>query len=180
MTPENSYNGDALYRTLARAIYLAAGIFLGLWLLDAMLAVVLFFAIAFIFAIALNPPVMWLEAHRMPRAVAVLLVCGVILAVTVGLGWLVVPRLIHEASGLAEQVPEYVTLLQRRAADGLKDYPAAQERLRFDPEMMRRLLPSMQVALTRIGRYSLSLLAGALFGLVLACTVIYTLTRPLL
>ena len=46
---------DRLYRTLARAIWLAAGVFLLFWFLDAITLVVLFFAVVTILALALNP-----------------------------------------------------------------------------------------------------------------------------
>lgn len=177
MTTPDRQPEDTLYRALSRAVFLATGIFLTLWFLDAVVVVVLLFATAFIFAVALNPPVMWLEARKVPRPVATLLICLAIAAATGALGWLVVPRIAVEVSGLASQLPEYAVSLQKRAVTWVSAYPDLAERLRLDEELIQRLLP-MKVALARVGRTSLSLLLGVAFALLLASTVIYTLACP--
>lgn len=177
MTTPDRQPEDTLYRALARAILLATGVFLALWFLDAVVVVVLLFATAFIFAVALNPPVMWLEERKVPRPVATLLVCLAIAVATGALGWLVVPRIAAEVSDLASQLPQYAVSLQKRAVTWVSAYPQLAERLRLDEGLIQRLWP-MKVALARVGRTSLSLLLGVVFALLLVSTVIYTLACP--
>lgn len=169
---------SSLYRALARTIYLAAGVFVFVWFLDAITLVLLFFLIALILTLALNPPVTWLERKKVPRVLAALLVLGMLGALTVGLGALVVPRLADEASGLAESLPAYATQLQSRAADVVDHYPRLAQRLRPDGDLLRQWTPVLQTALARVGRYSLSILGALVFGLLLFSTVVYSLANP--
>lgn len=168
---------DTLFRALQRAIALATGIFLTLWFLDAVVVVVLLFATAFIFAVALNSPVMWLQSHKVPRMTATLLVCLSIAGLLGALGWFVVPRIADEVGALVAQLPEYSLLLQKRAARWIAAYPELEQRLRYDESLVRRLF-SVQTVLTRVGVYSLSLLVSAVFGLLLTCIVVYSLACP--
>ncbi len=177
MTDSHRPPPDTLFRALQRAIALATGIFLTLWFLDAVVVVVLLFATAFIFAVALNPPVMWLESRKVPRVAATLLVCGAIVVITGALGWIVVPRIADEVASLVAQLPEYSQLLQKRAARWIAAYPELQERLSFDEGLVRRFL-SVQTVVARIGVYSLSLLFGVAFALLMGCIVVYSLARP--
>jgi len=66
------------------------------------------FLIAFIVAYALNPVIEWLEKRRIPRLLVVFGIVGVILGAMVGIGILIVPRLIVESGELAANVPQWI------------------------------------------------------------------------
>lgn len=178
MQPDAQPQEDRLYRTIARSIWLAAGVFLLFWFLDAVTFVVLFFAVVTILALALNPPVRWLEKHKWPRWAGMLLVFAVILAIAGGLGWLVIPRLLTELQALVIQLPDYAVSLSDRAAAWLRDYPQLRDRLQLDDRTIGRLLPTVQSFLMRVGQYTLSLLGLLVFAILLFSTVMYALARP--
>ncbi len=67
------------------------------------------FIIAFLFAYALNPVVEWLTSKKLPKTLVILLIVGGILAMMVGVGLLIIPRLVDEASQLAANVPSWIT-----------------------------------------------------------------------
>ena len=167
-----------LYSTLARAMYLAAGLVLAFWFLDAVTLTLLLFAFATIIAIALNPPVTWLEERKVPRVAAALLVCLGIALLLGFLGWLVVPRLADQVSALWESLPGYFDSLMERVTQLLPGDSRLEELLRLDGDSFRRLIPSIQTALVRVGRLSLSLVGLLLFGIILISTVVYLLANP--
>ncbi len=178
MQPEESFHEDRLYRTIARSIWLAAGVFLLFWFLDAITFIVLFFTVVTILALALNPPVRWLEQRKWPRWAGTLLVFAVIAAIGGGLGWLVIPRLLAELQTLVTQLPDYAISLADRVSSGLRDYPQLRERLQLDEAAVGRLLPTVQSFLMRVGQYTLSLLGLLVFFILLVSTVMYALIKP--
>ncbi|MEN6584198.1 MAG: AI-2E family transporter [Armatimonadota bacterium] len=178
MSQDRQLSTDDLYRTLRRAILFAAGLYALFLLIDAATFIILFFLLAVVLAMALNPPVTWLEQHRVPRAVAVLIVI-VLVAVLLGLlAWLVVPRVAAQSAVLASDVPGYVTSLVNRASSFFEDYPQIRERLSLSGKAAQKALPSAWSILARIGRYSLSAITLAIFIVVLISTVIYMLSNP--
>lgn len=182
MAQEPERRADNLYRALSRAIFLAAGLFLFIWFIKEALLAILFFGVAFILALALNPPVTWLEKHGIGRVWGTLLVMLGCLAVTAGVGALVVPRLAEQISTLADQAPHYINQFNRRAVAWLEHYPRLQEDVQHlvgsDHEIMKRVAPLMQTFLARVGGYTLSLVGIIILLLLLLTTVIYTLVQP--
>jgi putative permease len=116
-----------LFQSLARALYLAAGLVVLLWFAYEIQRVLLLLLLALILALALNAPVSWLERRKVSRGVATLLVFLGVVAVAGLLGWLVVPRLLDEMPALMEQVPELIERLTERAAVLLEHPQIAQQ-----------------------------------------------------
>lgn len=103
----------------AGALVLALALLGLIWLLAQPLALVLF---GIVFAAALAPIVDWLD-QWMPRIVAILLVYLLLIALFVGIGWLVLPPLVSEVRSFIGDVPDYIeeveTLLdESRFLDG--------------------------------------------------------------
>lgn len=167
---------DPLYPTLARAVWLAAGLLLLYRFLDAASTALLFLAIAVILAVALNAPVSWVQARGLPRWAALTLVTMGLVTVAASLGWLVLPRLAGEATALAESLPETAQRLQERAERFLGENPGLGGNVELPaPE---DLLPSLQAVVTRVGRYTLSAVGFLIFLVLLATLVIFMVARP--
>lgn len=66
------------------------------------------FIVAFFIAYAIDPVVDWLTLRRLPRLLVVLLIIGFIVSVMVGVGIIVVPRLVLEVGELASNVPRWM------------------------------------------------------------------------
>lgn len=56
---------DEIYRTVAKSLYLLAGIVILLWFLYEIITVLLIFTLALILAIVLNAPTTWLESRKL-------------------------------------------------------------------------------------------------------------------
>ena len=182
MPDENPSQAEVLYRALSRAILLAAGVFLLFWFTYEALLAVLFALTSFILALALNPPVVWLEKRGLGRVWATLLVMLAVLAVSGAVLAVVVPRLASQLSILAANVPGYAQQLNARALEWLEGAPvlreAANDFLSSDRQLLSRVGPLAQGLLARVGGYTLSLIGVMIFGLLLLSTVIYTLVQP--
>ncbi|HZO91282.1 MAG TPA: AI-2E family transporter [Chthonomonadaceae bacterium] len=169
---------DQLYRVLSRIVYLAVGVFLAIWFLDAITFVLLLFVTAAIIAIALNPPVTWLEDKGVSRALGTALVCLVVAVVLGLIGWLVVPRLIQQGTVLAENLPRYASDMSNRLARLLRHYPAAQQSVKYNAQNLTQLLPSFKTILWGIGQYSITALSVIVVGIVMLSVIIYMLAHP--
>jgi predicted PurR-regulated permease PerM len=169
---------ERLYRTLAKAILLAAGVYVLLWFLDATVTIILVFIAAFVLAIALNAPVQWMEKRRIPRPVGALAVLLLSLAAVVFVFWMVVPEVVKQVTHLVEGLPKISKDLQRQSALFLARYPEIQTHIGEEGLSLQKLLPDMQTTMLRVGRYTLSLVGAILFGVILVTIVLYSLVRP--
>ncbi len=167
-----------LYGALSRTVWLAAGLFLVFWFLDAIILVMLMFAFALILAMALNPPVNWLEGRKVPRVVGTLMVGLGVVMVIGALGWLVLPRIAGQLEALAASAPDYLASVADRVSDFLADYPGVEERLSADSQDIGRLLPTVQALVSRVGRYSLSLLGMLVLGIAVVSMAVYMVANP--
>ncbi len=120
-------------------------------------------AAALLFAVALNRLVEWLRAHRVPRGAAIALVMVGVLGGLVGLGFLIVPPVIDQATALGSDWPRIVSELEHSAAYRYATHHAA-----------------MQGVLDHIGRAApqalgtvLSVLRGSVTALVALVTVLF-------
>jgi putative permease len=132
-----------------------------------------------ILAMALNVPVTWLADHRVPRVAGTLLVEGLLLALLVGVGALVLPRLTDQITILADNLPDYGTSLTEWAAGVLgTDAQTVRDRLTDASGSVERLLPTAQAVLSRIGGYTLTLLTGLILVIAVLSMTTYAVVNP--
>jgi len=167
-----------IFRALARAVFLAAGLLVLAWLLRQMVWVFLFFTLALILALALNAPVTWLERRGWKRLLAAIAVFASLVALLVGVGYLIIPSLIREATALLVVLPVQGMALLDRLAEFLIDYPEIEQQLRLDAQTAQQFLPWVVGTLRNLWYYGLSLVLIVLMGLVLAGIVLYMVLDP--
>src|SRR5215467_2832895 len=96
------------------------------WLLYRLQEIIVWTILALFLAVALGPPVNWLNAHRVPRALAILTMYAAVLLVIAALGILVVPPLGQEVAQLFHALHQpggLTALVDRLAAPiGLGDF----------------------------------------------------------
>jgi predicted PurR-regulated permease PerM len=101
--------GLPVYYALLLAILTVVAIYLIVELRDVL--VLLF--ISLLFAAAAARPAAWLARFRIPLGIAVIMVYLAVLAVIVGIGWLVVPPLLSEVAAFGDNLPHYIERLER-------------------------------------------------------------------
>jgi predicted PurR-regulated permease PerM len=105
-------------KTACGLIGVGVGIVVALWALAKVWPVFLILICALILAGTLGPIVVWLEQRRVHRGAAILIVLLGLLAVLVGIGFLVIPALITEGKHLMKEAPDF----QRRLADYMQQH----------------------------------------------------------
>lgn len=167
-----------LTRSLLRIVLFVAAVVIALWFLSTVLSIVLLFLTAFIFSLALNGPVTWLERQGWRRGLAVLAVLLGLLAATFGVAWLIVPRLVSEVGGLVEQLPALARRLAELLTAVTGAIPGLEDAFTLGESSLREALPSFGEFLGRIGSWSLSALGALVFVIVLISAMIHSLLRP--
>lgn len=168
---------QAIFHGLRRSLWLAAAIFLFFRFADNLILLLLFFLLSAVLAIAMAPPVNWLEDRKVPRPLGTILVLLLIGGLTVGIGAMVFPRVADDAARLANDLPTYIASVADRAELLLDDYPAVRENL-DDPELVSRASAAASGFLMRIGRTTIDVFIGILAFLVLISIVGYSVANP--
>jgi len=169
---------ESRYAALSKAILLAAGLVVLLWLCYQVSGVLLLFLFTIIFSLILNAPTTWLVDHKVPRPLAALLVFGAALGLLGLLGWLAVPRIAEQLSELARNLPTYTQNLSTQLSSLFEEYPQLQKHLHFDEESLTEELPSVPALLQRAGQFSLSALGFVFMLIVLLSMVLYMVITP--
>jgi putative permease len=177
-TPPVSSRELDIFRALANAVLLAAGVVALFWFMIRITWVILFFTLALVLALALNAPVTWLEKRGTSRLLATLAVFGVLGVLVALLGWLIVPPLIREITALVNSLPVHAAALADRVADLLSDYPEVQQQLQIDTQTASQFVPWVMNTIRNIWYYGLSLVLLLVLGLVLFGVILYMVLDP--
>lgn len=171
-------SSDALYRALARALYLAVGLFLLLWFINTVRLVAIFFLLAVILFMGANPMVTWGEKRGLPRHLGMIALLVATAAVLVILVLLVMPPISAQVQQLVANVPSYQASLHAWARNTLAPYPSLQALFApantAGPEALQRL----GGLLTRLGRYTLTTFEAILILFVMTVLILYMLSDP--
>lgn len=174
---ESKELSNAIYRALAKAIYLGAAVFLICSFLDAISVIVLFFLIAVIFAVGLSPVVNWLETKRVPRLVGTLALLIALAGIGGGILALVIPRIANEMEHILENSQRYGQAISQRAEALIGKYPALEETLN-SPKVKDSLTDFAATLIPKVGRFSLTAIGLLLGLLVLTALIAYMLAMP--
>ena len=114
------------YEDLRRFLFLLLGLALTALLIRAISDILILFTVVFFLAMVLNPIVSWLEKRGLRRGLSVLLVMLGLVGTIVGLGFLVVPPLVEQVSGLVSKAPTYSEGIERQMKGLIERFPALQ------------------------------------------------------
>lgn len=152
-----------LYIALAKAIYLATGLFVFLWFLYEISLVLLAALLALILAVAINAPVTWLEQRGWRRGGATAVAFLSLLGLTALVLWVVIPRLAAEIPELVERLPALIEEVVEHATAVVGPIPALQEQLGRLVDLVIGLLEGIWPALAAAVVFGLFILAMALY-----------------
>ncbi len=163
------------YRISSKFLYIAAGIFVALWFLHAVIGVVLLLFFAIVITIVLNAPVTWLQQRKVPRTLAALIVFFGVLAIFAGIGWMVLPRIVTQVRLLIANLPGYLDKLNLQVAEWLGQYGSAQQNAVASTTPVTDQLSSV---VSQVGVYSMGFFQNLLTVIFFFCLVIYMLIDP--
>jgi predicted PurR-regulated permease PerM len=135
------------YRSIL-AVALTVG---GIWLLDLLLPILVVIVLALILVGTLNPPIGWLQRHRLNRSLSIAIVffaCGI---VTVGLGLITIPSLVDQIGQTIGHLPEIQKSLARALESHRLTEPLANAIRNFKPEDRMKSLNATAAVTASLG-----------------------------
>lgn len=176
------------YEDMRRFLLLVVSLILLAFAVVALAKIVLLFTIVFFLAMVLNPLVTWLEKRGLKRGLGVLLVMGALVAVIIGIGFLVVPPVMEQVNDMARNVPAYRQRIESQLQTVIEKYPSLGTALPGGgsiadldqagaqlAEMLGKFGPGMGGQL--LAR-TLGLLGGIFFGLLALLLTSFVLANP--
>jgi predicted PurR-regulated permease PerM len=128
--PEHENQHAPLSYHGARRIVWLVFLLVIVWLiLRALQPVILLFALVFLLAMVLNPIVVWLEKHHVPRFVSVILLMLALIAVTTTIIVFAIPPLARQTQELVRSAPSVWHGIRIRIESLTLNYPAVREAL---------------------------------------------------
>ena len=181
--PPDGMTEAGAWRVASRTVLLVLALLLGLWLVVQLRTVVVQVLLAIILAAGMTPLVDRFSATRPfgrwrpPRALVVLALYLVLIALLLLLGLLIVPPLVAEIEDLASGLPSNVEDLRARLRTLPSQYPFLPANLeegigRQLQSMATQLLGLLSQALV-VARLALGLLSGALSGIFVLILALY-------
>src|SRR5207244_4223072 len=117
------------YRGAHRVVWLAFLLIIAWLILRTLRPVILLFALVFLLAMVLNPIVVWLQKHHIPRFVGVILLMLALVAVTTTITVFAIPPLARQTQELVRSAPSVWQGIRTRIESLTKNYPAVREAL---------------------------------------------------
>src|SRR5438552_16963878 len=118
-----------MYHGARRIVWLIFFLFI-LWLiLRALQPIILLFALVLLLAMVLNPIVIWLQKHHVPRFVSVILLMLVLVAVTTTIVVFAIPPLTRQTQELIRSTPRVWQGIRTRIESLTASYPEVREAL---------------------------------------------------
>jgi len=171
-------NSENLYKSLAKAIFLAAAVVIILWFLIKVVSAILLLLFAIVLALIINQPVTWLEKKKIKRGWASLIVFGAMLLLMALLVWFIGPKISEQLSALINNLPEYGSNLSKTVGSWFSGYPEIQREIKTGANDVSKWMPSVPKTLVQVGNFSLSLLGGLVILIIFISMVVYAVANP--
>ena len=115
------------YHGAWRIVWLVFFLFIVWLILRALQPVILLFALVLLLAMVLNPIVVWLQKHRVPRFLGVILLMLALIAVATTIIVFAIPPLARQTQELVRNAPEVWQGIRIRIESLTRNYPAVRE-----------------------------------------------------
>jgi len=123
------------YHGAWRIVWLVFLLFIVWLILRALQPVILLFALVFLLAMVLNPIVVWLQKHRIPRFIGVILLILALVTITTTIIVFAIPPLARQTQELVRSAPSVWQGIRTRIEWLTQNYPAVREALPRTDEM---------------------------------------------
>src|SRR3989475_9403459 len=166
------------YYGARRIVWLVFFVFI-IWLvLRALQPVILLFALVFLLAMVLNPIVVWLQKHYIPRFVSVILLMLALVAVTTTIIVFAIPPLARQTQELVRSAPSVWQGIRTRIESVTQNYPAVREALPRTDEMAGKVGAAAGTVGNILLRSTLGLVGGVASALLAILLLVFVLANP--
>src|SRR5438045_4120750 len=166
------------YHGVWRIVWLVFLLFI-IWLIvRALEPVLLLFALVFLFAMVLNPIVVWLQKHHVPRILGVFLLMLVLIGVTSTIVLFAMPPLSRQTQELVRSAPNVWQGIRSRIESLTQNYPAVREALPRTDEIAGKAGAAAGTVGNILLRSTIGLVGGLVSAVFAVLLLIFVLANP--
>src|SRR2546427_9530313 len=166
------------YYGARRIVWLVFFVFI-IWLvLRALQPVILLFALVFLLAMVLNPIVVWLQKHHIPRFISVILLMLALVAVTTTIVLFAIPPLTTQTQELVRSTPSVWQGIRVRIESLTKNYPEVREALPRTDEIAGKIGASAGTLGNFLLRSTIGLVGGVASFVFAILLLVFVLANP--
>jgi len=166
------------YYGARRIVWLVFFVFIIWLILRALQPVILLFALVFLLAMVLNPIVVWLQKHRIPRLVSVIMVMLALIAVTTTIILFAIPPLSRQLQELVHSTPNMWQGIRTRIESLTRSYPEVREALPRTDEMAGKVGAAAGTVGNFLLQSTLGFVGGVASALLAILLLVFVLSNP--
>jgi predicted PurR-regulated permease PerM len=175
---EQNQEAPLSYHGARRIVWLIFLLVIAWLVLRSLQSVVLLFAIVFLLAMVLNPIVVWLQKHHVPRLASVVLLMFALLAVAGTIVLFAIPPLAKQSQELVHSAPTVWQGIRTRIESLAQNYPAVREALPRTDEIAGKVGASAGTLGNILLRSTIGLVGGLVSAVFALLLLIFVLANP--
>src|SRR2546427_3019872 len=175
---DESQHAPLSYRGAYRVVWLAFLLIIVWLILRSLVSVVLLFAIVFLLGMVLNPIVVWLQKHHVPRPASVILLMLTLVAVTGTIILFAIPPLARQSQELVQSAPKVWQGIRTRIESLTQNYPAVREALPRTDEIAGRVGAAAGTLGNILLKSTIGLVGGLVSAIFAVLLLIFVLANP--
>lgn len=166
------------YRGARRILGLVVLLVVGAFVLRALESVLLLFAIVLLLAMVLNPVVVSLQRHGLPRVLAVVLVIFALIIVTGTIVLFAIPPLANQINGVVQSAPHVWQGIRTRMTALAQSYPTVRNALPQADEIAQKIGAAAGTVANILLRSTIGLVGSVLSTALAILLLIFVLANP--
>jgi putative permease len=174
---ENQH-GPLSYHGAWRIVWLVFLLIIVWLILRSLQPVILLFALVFLLAMVLNPIVVWLQKHHVPRLVSAILLILALIAVTGTIILFAIPPLARQSQELMHSAPRVWQGIRTRIESLTKNYPGVREALPRTDEIAGKVGGAAGTVGSILLRSTIGLVGGAASIVFAVLLLVFVLSSP--
>ncbi len=177
-TDRENQHAPLSYHGAWRIVWLVFLLVIVLVILRALQPVILLFALVFLLAMVLNPIVVWLQKHHIPRFVSVILLMLALVAITTTIIVFAIPPLTRQTQELVRSAPSVWQGIRVRIESLTKSYPAVRDALPRSDEIAAKAGATAGTVGNILLRSTIGLVGGVASFVFAVLLLIFVLANP--
>jgi len=177
-TDQENQHAPLSYHGAWRIVWLVFLLIIVWLILRALQPVILLFALVFLLAMVLNPIVVWLEKHHVPRFVSVILLILALVAVTATIMIFAIPPLARQTQELVRNTPNVWRGIRARIESVTRNYPSVRDALPRTDEIAGKVGGAAGTVGNILLRSTLGLVGGVASFVFALLLLVFVLVNP--
>ena len=166
------------YRGARRLVWIVFLLIVAWFVLRSLQPVILLFALVFLLAMVLNPIVVWLQKHHVPRTASVIFLVLALLAITATVIVFAIPPIARQGQELVHNAPKVWQGIRSRIESVAQNYPAVREALPRTDEVAGKVGAAAGTVGNILIRSTIGLVGGAVSIVFAVLLLVFVLAKP--